>query len=488
MTDRSILIPGRTCWQIQPAERFALIIDAADFFRTAKEAMAKARRSVLLVGWDFDARIELEPEAQTLDGPNAVGAFLVWLARSRPDIEVRILKWDVELIRSFGRGQSLTFVMGWLRSRRMHFRIDGAHPPLSAQHMKLLVVDETVAFCGGIDMTAGRWDTRGHEPAHPARRSPSGEPQMPWHDATTCVSGPAAKALAHLARDRWFWATGDRLAPVEVDGDPWPESLAPQLRDVPLGIARTMPQWRERPQVCEIEAATLAVLDAAERHIYIESQYFASRLIARRIAERLAEPEGPEVVLVNPASADGWLEAEAMDTARARMMQIAAEADRFGRFRIFYPVNAADEAIYVHAKIMIADDRILKVGSANLNNRSMGYDSECDLILDAAGDPRLRPTIAAARNDLVAEHLGCTAEAVATAMAAGGGSLTAAVDTLNGRQARRLERMPQRTLSEAEQHFAESDAADPIRPVGLKRLIESLRRRVPSRRRPASAS
>ncbi len=40
----------------------------------------------------------------------------------------------------------------------------------------------------------------------------------------------------------------------------------------------------------------------------------------------------------------------------------------------------------VHSKVMIVDDGFLRVGSANLNNRSMGADTECDLAFEASCD------------------------------------------------------------------------------------------------------
>ena len=68
-------------------------------------------------------------------------------------------------------------------------------------------------------------------------------------------------------------------------------------------------------------------------------------------------------------------------------------SDRFGRLRVYTPVTAGEQPIYVHAKIMIVDDRLLRVGSSNLNNRSMGYDAECDLALEADDDTHVTHVI-----------------------------------------------------------------------------------------------
>lgn len=481
MTD-TILHPNDTCWKIARADRFSLIIDAADFFRHAKAAMVEARHRVFLVGWDFDARIELEPEQQTIEGPNRVGDFLEWLAETRPDLDVRILKWDIGALRSLGRGETPAFVLHWLMPRGIDFRLDSAHPTTSAHHMKLLIVDDVLAFCGGIDMTMGRWDTREHEEGRPGRNTPRGKPLGPWHDATSCVSGPAARALAELAGKRWYWATGEEVAPVGNDADLWPPGLWVDFTDVDIGIARTLPRYDDRPPATEILSATYAMLRRAERCLYIESQYLAARRVCEVLAERLGEEDGPEIVIINPDTADGWLEAKAMDTARVRMIQMLQEADIYDRFRIYYPVNAAGTPIYVHAKVMFADDTALKVGSANLNNRSMGYDSECDIILDAVTDGDVRAKIALMRDGLVGEHLGRAAAQVSEAMAREGGSLIRAIEALNASDRMHLVRLRPRELSFGEELFAESDAADPIRPVGLRRILRSLTRRAPVRR------
>lgn len=466
---KPILAEGETCWRIAEAERFSVIVDAQGFFLCARQAMRKARRSIILIGWDFDTRIRLTPQETEHDGPDRLGRFLEHLARQTPELQIHILKWDLGLLSSMTRGETPIHMLRWMFSRQIHLKLDRAHPPLAAHHMKLLVIDDAVAFCGGIDMTVGRWDTREHREHHPLRRSPFGLAEPPWHDATTCVSGPAARALGDLARDRWRMATEQELRAGGSQTDAWPDALEPDLQHVQIGIARTSPRYRDRREVVEIETATLAIIAAARKSLYIESQYFASRRIAEAMAKRLEEPDGPEIIIVNPKTASGWLEEKTMDTARARMIERVKAADRFDRFRIVYPVNAQETAIYVHAKIMIADDRILKLGSANLNNRSMGYDTESDVILEAGEeDTAVRARIRHRRDDLLAEHLGVGADAVAAAIEASGGSLLKAIARLSapsGRGFRPVERRPMRLDDEL---VAESDLADPERPAGVR--------------------
>ncbi|WP_062472749.1 MULTISPECIES: phospholipase D-like domain-containing protein [unclassified Rhizobium] len=463
----TILAEGETCWRIARADRLSVIVDAEAFFRHARQAMLKAKTSIVLIGWDFDTRIDLVPGKSTDGTPDKLGRFFNWLAKRNDALNIRILKWDMGLFASLVRGETPVYMLGWLFSDRVSLKLDSAHPAMSAHHMKLLIIDDAVAFCGGIDMTVGRWDTTDHLEKDKRRRSPLGFAQDPWHDATTCFSGKAAAALAELARSRWLEATGETLAPVESGSNPWPDDLAVDFRNIDLGIARTLPEYDRRRQVVEIETATLAIIAAARKTLYIESQYFASRRIADALADRLAEPEGPEVVVINPQGANGWLEAQVMDSARIRLMKHVRDADRFDRFRLLYPVNDAGTPIYVHAKIMIADDRILKLGSANLNNRSMGYDTECDVLIEAReNEPETAQTIATRRDALIGEHLGRTAQEVAEAIVEHG-SLVKAIERLTPERGRRLVPVAMRELTTAEELMAESDITDPERPAGV---------------------
>ncbi len=428
-----LLQPGATCWRIERAGRFAQIVDAADYFAALKAAMLQARHSIYLLGWDFDTRVQLEPVGARLPGPNRLGKLINWIVKRRPGLQVYILPWRLGLVRTLVRGSTPLFILKWIFHPRVHFRPDGHHPTGASHHQKIVVIDDALAFCGGIDITGARWDTRTHQPGDPHRQTPEGKPCGAWHDATTAVDGAAAQALGAFARERWHRVTGKHL-PVPAPGmDPWPAELPITVADVDVAIARTAPIYNGQKEIREIEALYLVGIAAARRTIYLESQYLASRRIAEAIAARLREPDGPEIVVVNPESANGWLEEAAMGSARLRLLEVIRAADQYDRFRIYVPVTEAGEPIYVHAKIMIIDDRLLRIGSSNLNNRSMSFDTECDLAIEAhpesADRERLEQAIRSIRDDLVAEHMGVTAEQLAAAYA-GSQSLIEAIESL----------------------------------------------------------
>jgi phosphatidylserine/phosphatidylglycerophosphate/cardiolipin synthase-like enzyme len=276
------------------------------------------------------------------------------------------------------------------------------------------------------------------------------------------VDGPLAAALGELSRERWTIAGGDPIPRPPKGGDPWPDALEADFRGVDVAIARTRAEHDGREPVREIEALYLDIINGAQRFFYAENQYFASRVLAKAIAQRLAEDDPPEFVIVNPKSGRGWLDDEAMSPARAELFDLVQSADRRRRFRIYTPVTDGGEDIYVHSKITIVDDRWLRVGSANLNNRSLGFDSECDLLVDAAlpGNAGAAETIAGLRADLLSEHLGASVDSVAGRLAETG-SLIRAIESYSGGRGRGLIPLIPKQPNRAERAFVESELLDP---------------------------
>lgn len=476
-TEGTLLNAGSNCWRIEHVDRFGLIVDAAAYFKAVKEAFLKARHSIYLIGWDFDTRIQFEPEGTTLDGPGSLGPFLRWLVDQRPELNVYVLKWDLGTLFSLGRGTTPFAILGWTTSRRLHFKLDRMHPPRAAHHQKIVVVDDVLAFCGGIDMTADRWDTREHLDEDERRKRPSGAHYGPWHDATAAVDDGAARALGDLARFRWARATGEELEPPPPMSPIWPDSVRPTFDKVNVGIARTIPRYGEVEEVREVETLAVDAIASARRTIYCESQYFASRRVTEAITDRLREPDGPEVVIVNPESADGFLEAEVMDSARTKMVDLVRRVGADHRFRIYTPVTAAGRPIYVHAKVLVIDDRLLRIGSSNLNNRSMGFDTECDLVIEAkASDDELRRRIETAADDLMAEHLGVDVETVRDTRLRQDGSRLRTIEALRGHKGRTLLPFEPEAINAVESELADSDVLDPEQPPRfMKSLISSLK-------------
>lgn len=443
----ALLEKGVTCWRIERAGRLAPIVDAAAYFKLVREALLCAQHSVIFIGWEFDTRIKLDPDAPRSDLPEKLGPFLSALIDRRPELRIRVLQWNLGMLAMLVRGATPRHVLNWISRKRFQFRLDSAHPLGAAHHQKIIVIDDALAFCGGIDMTDDRWDTSDHNDDDPRRVRPSGRAYGAFHDATMAVDGPAAAALGELARERWRRATNEQIAaPPLTVRELWPAGLVPLLRNVNVGISRTEPAYGGQTTVREIESLHLAAIAAAQRTIYIEGQYFAARCVGEALATRLRETDGPDVVVVNSEQGRGWVEEKAMGAARERLLAYLKAVDRYGRFRIYRPVTVNGAPIYVHAKVLAIDGRLLRIGSANLNNRSMGLDTECDLAIEACpGAPdvtSVSTAIIAFRDALLAEHLSTDRETFAAAITRANGSLIAAIEALRRGAGRTLVPIP----------------------------------------------
>ncbi|MBS0360911.1 MAG: phospholipase [Proteobacteria bacterium] len=427
----SVLAAGDTCWRKARAQRAAFLVDTEAYFTAIYDAIGKARRSILLIGWGFDPRTRLFPDGYDgPDDPDEVGRILVELARARPELDIRLLIWRSALPIAAQQEFFPHRARAFFKGTPVKFRLDDQVPFGACHHQKVLVVDDRVAFCGGGDISVDRWDTPGHRDGDVRRIMPDHEYHAPRHEVVMAVDGEAAAALGDLARERWRKATGEVLTPPpDAGGDPWPEHVPPAMIDVEVGIARTEPRWRKAAGCDEILRLTLASIASAKETIYLENQYFTSPIVTEALAERLTEPNGPEVVLISTGHAPSWFDHLTMDRARGAMIWRLRAADVFGRFRAFWPRTRGGDTIIVHSKTSVFDDRLVRIGSANLNNRSFGFDTESELAVEAERE-ETRIAVAAFRDRLVGHFMGLTGDTVAKARAELGG-LCAAIDLLN---------------------------------------------------------
>lgn len=470
----AILQPGRNCWRVGRADRAAVLIDAAAYFEALDAALRQATRSIIIVGWDFDASTRLRAEPHS---PN-LGELLRSLVEERPALEVRVLVWNLSTLHAPGATTPLLFGAEWQRHPRIQVKLDSPHPIYGSHHQKIVCVDSSIAFVGGIDLTVNRWDSANHLPGDPRRVNADGSAYDPVHDIQMAVDGEVAAHVCAVANERWQSATGEVIGGGHRR-ELWPSSLQPDFCDSQIGVARTQPRRGMRRGHREIEALNIDALRSARRSIYIEAQYFADRRIGALLAAGLEREEGPEVMAVIAHKAHGFLEGKIMGGNRDRVLRMLQRADRFGRFQAYYPVvsEADDEdetEIFVHSKLLIVDDRYLRIGSSNFNRRSTGLDTECDLALEAH-DEASRARIAEIRARFLAEHLGVRPElAAATLLEVG--SLHETARRLAG-GARQLRRYPQLPREGPTRLVPGTRFLDPRGPIRLASLFERWLRR-----------
>lgn len=127
-----------------------------------------------------------------------------------------------------------------------------------------------------------------------------------------------------------------------------------------MGLARTLPAYNGEPEVREIEEFHLEAIASARKSIFLENQYLTSWKIGEALSKRLREPQGPEVVMLLPKRAVGWLEESTMHALRLRLLGRLREADEHGRLRVYYPYlpGLGNAFVNVHSKVLIVDDQL----------------------------------------------------------------------------------------------------------------------------------
>jgi phosphatidylserine/phosphatidylglycerophosphate/cardiolipin synthase-like enzyme len=172
------------------------------------------------------------------------------------------------------------------------------------------------------------------------------------------------------------------------------------------------------------------------------------------------------VVLVKRSS-PGALERFVMGANRDRLMRHMRQADRHNRLRFYYPVVAGEGEsceVLLHSKVVIIDNEIIRIGSSNLNNRSMGLDTECDLVIEASSSEQRR-AIAGLRDQLLAEHLGVAVETIGKAVA-DHGSLIRGIEACN-HGARGLRPFPETNIDGPIKPIPGTNLLDPKQPLKL---------------------
>lgn len=478
----AMLQKGRNCWKTPRSAKIGFLIDGENYFPAVADAIARAEHAVFILGWDINGDVHFRRGEGAPNSPENTLRGLINAALARhPGLDVYVLAWDFAMIYAFERELVPIFKLVWERHPRLHVVFDDEHPVAGSHHQKVVVVDDALAFVGGMDLTAHRWDSRAHHSSDSRRTSPAGDPYGPHHDLMIAVSGEAARAVGDLCRERWKWATGEAAKPPAERPPLWLPEMPVALSDVDVGLSRTLPAYKGRPEIREIENFYLDAIRAAKHTIYIENQYFSAYRIAQALAVRLNEESGPEIVMLVPDRASGWLGESTVGIRRAQLFEMLREADKGGRLQIYRAVagDADRTRIYLHSKVLVVDDEILSVGSANLANRSMGLDTELNVAIEAGGDRSIQKAIRAFRDDLLAEHLALPLSEFAKRVDDEGG-LGRAIEVSRG-MGRSLVPFTGEVPTWLEELIPQTNLLDPERPLDVDSVLHEF---VPSEARP----
>jgi phosphatidylserine/phosphatidylglycerophosphate/cardiolipin synthase-like enzyme len=341
------------------------MIDGAEALPMMARELSAARSHIHMTNWFLSPDFELVRG----DKPVVLRHLLAELAER---VDVRILVWAGAPLPLFrpSRREVRDMRERLTKGTRIQCELDAKERPMHCHHEKTIVIDDRVAFVGGIDLTSQSGD-RFDSVHHPARNA------IGWHDATARIEGPAVADVAEHFRMRWHEVNGEQLAPVSP-----PERAG----DVELQIVRTVPErvYAAVPRGdFRILESYMRAIRSAERFIYLENQFLWSPEIARLLREKLVNPPTPDfrVLMVLPSTPKSGND----DTRGVLAELIDADADN-GRI-LACALNARSgsrvDPIYVHAKVAIIDDRWVTLGSANLNEHSLFNDTEMNIVAHA---------------------------------------------------------------------------------------------------------
>jgi phosphatidylserine/phosphatidylglycerophosphate/cardiolipin synthase-like enzyme len=346
----------------RPGNAMEVLIDGAEALPMIASELESARSHIHMTN------CFLAPDFALVRGQRPV-VLRHLLAALAERVDVRILVWAGAPLPLFrpSRREVRDMRERLTRETGIECELDAKERPMHCHHEKTIVIDDRVAFVGGIDLTAQSGD-RFDSGEHPARSAIS------WHDAAARIEGPAVADVAEHFRMRWHEVNGEEL-PAVAPSRPAGDVELQVVRTVPEHLYDALPRGDFR-----ILESYGAALRSAERFIYVENQFLWSPEIARLLRDKLTDPPSPDfrilfVLPSNPKSGN--------DDTRGVLAELI-DADQ-GRGRILACALYARsgprvDPIYVHAKIAIVDDRWLTLGSANLNEHSLFNDTEMNIV------------------------------------------------------------------------------------------------------------
>ncbi|EFA76359.1 phospholipase D1 [Heterostelium album PN500] len=409
-----------------------IYVDCDDYFAASALAIENATREVFITAWFLSPEVFLI-RYPSLDPKYRMDNLLC--RKAKQGVKIFIILWDETKIATFKGSKRCKEKL-----EELHHNIKVIkHPPFTpiywSHHQKTLIVDQEIAFVGGVDFCFGRYDTWSHNlidvhatlwPGKDYYNPVLGDmgdilsphddsidrkkvPRMPWHDVMIGVNGLAARDVALNFILRWNHHKDDYYPQLYFNTTPMTPIGTSQCQ-----LLRSMDEWsgggrNER----SIHTAYIQAIEDADHYIYIENQNFVSTHapgvwnqisaeIVKRIRRAIRKREVFRVVILLPAQQDGRFQEEThirglmhwqfltlnrTENSMVRQLKREFPNEDLSEYIGFYSLRThaclegvyVSEQIYVHSKLMIIDDRVVIVGSANINDRSFIGERDSEL-------------------------------------------------------------------------------------------------------------
>ncbi len=425
---------------ITSGNHIVLSIDGQETFKLIYHSIKQAQKSVYLAGYDLDPSLRLIRENfnnPTLNDSklltqshahsyiNPTSSLIVRdtspprgskqnsalrssystleelvLEKARRGVLVRIIVWQPRLpLRILpgadergldGRANEVEELNEIARKYNMdhniEVRIDNTSPTLSsAHHEKIIVIDNKLGFCGGFDISRGKWDTSEHKYNDPLRD----EDSEPWHDVHTMLEGPAVWDLTYHFNQRWTHYEIKNVRKVKgMKLEPPPAPSSSTVGSTRIVALRT---WKGMYRGGSILAWYANRIRKAKRSIYVEDQFpFQNEFITRILCQRLREQKNLRVIIVGPMEPNlpgivgSMLSKTSVNDINKHLQWLRIEGDSGSRVGTYSLVSQDQKTkqlrqIYVHSKLMIVDDKWITIGSANTDKNGFKDSTEVNL-------------------------------------------------------------------------------------------------------------
>eukprot|EP01113_Clastostelium_recurvatum_P048964 TRINITY_DN8_c1_g1_i6.p1 TRINITY_DN8_c1_g1~~TRINITY_DN8_c1_g1_i6.p1 ORF type:complete len:1235 (+),score=360.26 TRINITY_DN8_c1_g1_i6:102-3806(+) len=419
-------------------------VNAVNYFNDLEDVLGMAQQEIFIAGWWVTPMVYLRRKGMPLDESHRLDNVL--LERAKAGINVYILVWEET---SFSLQLGSKFTKDYLEGLHPNIHVL-RHPrftPLMwSNHQKSVIIDQSLAFLGGIDLCYGRYDDEKFslvdldESMYPGLDygnvclgfpckndgaydacllDRTKQARMPWHDIQVRVDGEAARDASFNFIQRWNHARNDYPAyPLIVPAiGPLPPVMPPDYdsqTNCECQIVRSVSEWSAgQPVEDSFYQAYMDIIANSKHYIFIQNQYFISSVgdsqpknkiasaLVNRIRQAISENSVFRVIILLPIHSEGALVDKTtcilvlwtMRTIHAMMKALKdefphANLDDYITFSSLRNWGVAGthiftEQVYVHSKLMIVDDRIAIIGSANINDRSLrgSRDSEIGSVI-----------------------------------------------------------------------------------------------------------
>ncbi|MFA5582849.1 MAG: phospholipase D-like domain-containing protein [Bacteriovoracaceae bacterium] len=399
----NVCVQNKNVWCIDKVNHLGFLLDADKYYSAFFEALPQARKNIFITAWEMESKLNLGKVSSRF--PSDLRKYFSFLVSQNENLKIKILCWKPGLYLKFSRERLSEWKWRELGHPRVNFKNDRSPFAFGSFHEKLVLIDNSCGFLGGMDVSVNRWDTSDHLLGSDLRgkENPS---YLPIHDAQFIFKGSLLEKMRIMMQAR--------LNPDYVNIEQFPERQIkietpyPYIEDTIASLSRTDPALK----AYEIESLYIDAIMSAKKFIYIENQYFTCESIAKALAKQLEKQDGPEVIIVLPLNYLGSFERAIYINGRNEIKRILEKANKYNRLGFYYPSipeESERKFLKVHSKIMIVDGKFITLGSANLNYRSMRVDREMNMNLEAINEKNER-FIKDIFKTLLCEHLGIQLE------------------------------------------------------------------------------